>query len=129
MNDSRCTPHISQLNENKTFVFGSNLQGIRSGSAVRTTYNDFGTLCGEGIGLFGQSYAIPKMQGPLGTIKPYVDDFIKFVQKHLELTFKLTRIDCEVAGLSDKETAPHFDNAIELRNIYLPKSFWDIPLK
>ena len=42
---------------------------------------------GQGVGLQGQSYAIPTMQGGVKTIKPYVDEFIKFAQIHTEFHF------------------------------------------
>ena len=32
-----------------------------------------GVIWGQGVGLQGQSYAIPTMQGGVETIKPYVD--------------------------------------------------------
>ena len=37
---------------------------------------------GQGVGLQGQSYAIPTMQGGVETIRPYVDEFIKFAKEH-----------------------------------------------
>ena len=45
---------------------------------------------GRGGGLQGQSYAIPTMQGGVETIKPYVDEFIKFTQSRPDLKFYVT---------------------------------------
>lgn len=53
---------------------------------------------GQGVGLQGQSYAIPTMQGDVDTIKPYVDEFIAFAKAHPELKFYVTRIGCGIAG-------------------------------
>jgi hypothetical protein len=78
---------------------------------------------GCGVGLRGQSYAIPTMQGGVETIKPYVDEFVAFAKAHPELFFYVTRIGCGIAGFRDKEIAPLFAEAISLDNICLPESF------
>lgn len=66
---------ISELKENEIFVFGSNLAGAHGSGAARLAYARFGAVWGEGVGLHGQTYAIPTMQGGVDTIKPYVDEF------------------------------------------------------
>ena len=72
-------------------MFGSNLTGAHGGGAARLAYNRFGAVWGEGMGLHGQTYAIPTIQGGVETIKPYVDDFIHFAKEHSRLTFLVTR--------------------------------------
>ena len=59
---------ISELKENEIFVFGSNLAGAHGGGAARLAYNKFDAVWGEGVGLHGQTYAIPTMQGGVETI-------------------------------------------------------------
>lgn len=114
---------ITHLKENEIFVFGSNLAGHHGGGAARIAYERFGAIYGQGVGLQGQSYAIPTMQGGVDTIKPYVDDFILFAQQHPELTFLVTRIGCGIAGFRDEEIAPLFENAHLVPNILLPKGW------
>lgn len=114
---------ISELQSNEVFVFGSNLAGAHGGGAARAAYNKFGAVWGEGVGLFGQSYAIPTMQGGVETIKPYIDEFICFAKEHCELKFLVTRIGCGIAGFGDSEIAPLFEEAIDVENIILPRSF------
>ena len=114
---------ISELKENEIFVFGSNLTGAHGGGAARLAYNRFGAVWGEGMGLHGQTYAIPTIQGGVETIKPYVDDFIRFAKEHCRLTFLVTRIGCGIAGFRDEEIAPLFTDAIDVENIILPKEF------
>lgn len=114
---------ISELKNNEIFVFGSNLAGAHGGGAARAAYNKFGAVWGEGVGLFGRSYAIPTMQGGVETIKPYVDEFICFAKEHCELKFLVTRIGCGIAGFGDSEIAPLFEEAIDVENIILPRSF------
>ena len=127
MNKKRISPnYITQLAPNEVFVFGSNLQGMHGGGAARLAYREFGAEWGQGVGLFGQSYAIPTMLGGVETIKPYVDDFIEFAKKHSELDFLVTEIGCGIAGFTLQEIAPLFSRAIteDIQNIYLPESFY-----
>ena len=123
----RETPNrITTLQENEIFVFGSNLRGMHGGGAGRIAMDLFGAIMGQGVGLQGQSYAIPTMQGGVETIKPYVDEFIEFAKQHPELKFLVTRIGCGIAGFHDEEIAPLFVAAVDVPNIYLPKSFWQV---
>lgn len=114
---------ISGLKADEVFVFGSNLEGMHGGGAAFTAWKKFGAVMGCGVGLRGQSYAIPTMQGGVETIKPYVDSFIVFAKEHPELFFYVTRIGCGIAGFRDKEIAPLFSEAISVENICLPESF------
>jgi hypothetical protein len=116
--------NINSLKSNEIFVFGSNLEGMHGGGAARVAVMKFGAVMGQGVGLQGQSYAIPTMQGGVETIRPYVDEFINFAKGHPELTFLVTRIGCGIAGFDDKEIAPLFIGAIHVPNIHLPLSFW-----
>lgn len=118
--------NITHLEPDDIFVFGSNLQGMHEGGAARTAYRKFGAVWGQGVGMQGQSYAIPTMQGGVETIKPYVDDFIDLAREWDQNTFYVTRIGCGIAGFTDEEIAPLFDKAYDLYNVRLPKSFIDI---
>lgn len=118
--------NINSLKPNEVFVFGSNLAGRHGGGAARAALQRFGAIMGQGVGLQGQSYAIPTMQGGVETIKPYVDEFISFAKAHPELKFYVTRIGCGIAGFKDEEIAPLFQDALGENNIILPKSFADI---
>ena len=114
---------ITELKADEIFVFGSNLAGMHGGGAAYIAFKQFGAVMGCGVGLRGQSYAIPTMQGGVETIKPYVDDFIAFAREHPELFFYVTRIGCGIAGFRDKEIAPLFSEAVGLHNVCLPESF------
>ena len=117
---------ITELNPNEIFVFGSNLAGSHGGGAALLAYNRFGAIWGQGVGLQGQSYGIPTMQGGVETIKPYVDEFIEFAKQHPEFKFLVTRIGCGIAGFKDEEIAPLFNDAIDVENVILPKDFVDV---
>ena len=114
---------ITDLKADEIFVFGSNLAGMHGAGAAYVAFQKFGAIMGCGIGLRGQSYAIPTMQGGVETIKPYVDEFIEFAKSHPDLFFYVTRIGCGIAGFRDREIAPLFFAAREIENICLPKSF------
>ena len=66
------------------------------------------------------------MQGGVETIKPYVDEFIRFAKQHPEQKFMVTKIGCGIAGFKVDEIAPLFYHAIDSENIVLPKEFDDI---
>ncbi|MBQ7461091.1 MAG: ATP-binding cassette domain-containing protein [Bacteroidaceae bacterium] len=117
---------IKTLDEDEVFVFGSNLAGMHGGGAAATAHRCFGAVWGQGVGLQGQSYAIPTMQGGTETIKPYVDEFIEFAKEHPELRFLVTKIGCGIAGFRNEDIAPLFREAVGIKNIVLPKDFVEI---
>jgi len=118
---------IEKLEQNEIFVFGSNLQGLHRGGAAKIAMQ-WGAIWGEGVGLHGQTYAIPTMHGGVEAIKPYVDDFLTFAQSQPHLNFLITEIGCGIAGFTVNEIAPLFKKAIteKLANVYLPKSFYEV---
>ena len=127
MKKNRITPEwIDTLRDNEIFVFGSNLAGMHGGGAARVARLRFGAVLGNGVGIQGQSYAIPTMQGGVETIRPYVDDFIAYAQQHPSLHFLVTPIGCGIAGFEPEDIAPLFEGAKAVKNISLPESFWEV---
>ena len=127
MNKARITDSlVVSLKPNEVFVFGSNLGGFHGGGAARAAYNKFGAIWGQGVGMQGQSYAIPTMQGGVETIAPYVDEFIEYAKNHPEKRFLVTEIGCGIAGFAPEEIAPLFANAVDVENITLPQRFWEV---
>ena len=128
-NPNIASERIEVLEKDEIFVFGSNLAGHHGGGAARAAHMKFGAVWGVGVGLTGQSYAIPTMHGGIDAIKPYVDQFIDFAKRNPKLNFLVTRIGCGIAGFTDEEIAPLFKEAVTVSNIYLPQRFHDIILK
>ena len=126
LNQKYTPDFITELGPNEIFVFGSNLAGAHAGGAARLAHEKFGAIWGQGVGLQGNSYAIPTMQGGIETIRPYVDEFIEFAKSHPDLIFYVTKIGCGIAGFSEKEIAPLFQKAIGISNIRLPKDFIEL---
>lgn len=117
----RTTPdRITELRPGEIFVFGSNLAGMHGGGAARLASLKFGAVWGQGVGLQGESYAIPTMQGGVETIRPYVDEFIGFARQHPRMTFLVTEIGCGIAGFTPAEIAPLFEAARRVENHHLP---------
>lgn len=124
---TKFTPErIDHLDNDEIFVFGSNLSGKHLGGAAKVALQKFGAIMGKGVGLQGNSYAIPTMQGGIDTIKPYVDEFIDFANNHRNLHFYVTRIGCGIAGFKEDDIAPLFMRALLIDNISLPQSFFHI---
>ena len=117
--------HIERLQPNEIFVSAAICPGIMA-VAPPLAMNKWGAIWGQGVGLQGQTYGIPTMQGGVETIRPYVDEFIQFANKHPEMTFLVTEIGCGIAGFTPQEIAPLFAKATTTENIHLPQRFWDL---
>ena len=61
---------IDVLEKDEIFVFGSNLAGQHKGGAARAANLKFGAEWGVGVGLTGQSYAIPTLHHMMRTSLP-----------------------------------------------------------
>lgn len=101
---------------NQIFVFGSNLAGRHGAGAALDARLHWGAEIGHGIGLRGNSYAIPTKCHDLeilslDAIDQSVDTFIRFAESNPELEFLVTRVGCGLAGHKDSEIAPMFKDA------------------
>jgi hypothetical protein len=108
------------------FVFGANLAGRHGKGAALYARQHHGAIYGQGVGLQGNSYAIPTKDEyiktlPLETIKKYVDEFIEFAKDNPDMQFQVTAIGCGLAGYKPFQIAPMFKNAP--RNCFLPDEF------
>ena len=121
--------YIDRLLPSQVFVFGSNTLGYHTGGASGTARKKFGAVWGQAEGLQGQSYAIPVDFGKSvrkdAEVKNAIKRFISFAGKHTELFFFVTRIGCGMGGYRDEEMAQFFREALNLKNVCLPKSFVD----
>lgn len=114
------------------FVFGSNLAGRHGKGAAKYAVEHYGAQYGVGVGLQGDSYAIPtkdKFLNPLSLkqINYYVDLFIKFAGKQAfnnsDMVFKVMPIGTGLAGYKIEDIAPMFKAALRLHNINLCDEF------
>ena len=93
---------VIALPENHIFVFGSNEGGIHGRGAAKDAIMYFGAEYGNGVGLQGNSYAIPTKNKNMKPLSPeemqkYVDDFIKFANDNPNLKFVFTDIGTGLA--------------------------------
>ncbi len=98
------------------FVFGSNLAGRHGKGAALWARQHRGAIYGQGIGLQGNSYAIPSKDAQLRTlslaqIEQHVGEFLAFARSRPNLTFQLTPIGCGLAGYRREEIEPMFAGA------------------
>lgn len=122
-------PLITKLNTNEVFVFGSNCSGKHHGGAARLAMDKFGAVYSYGLGLMGDSFAIPTLSTlgnvlTIDMIQGYVNHFIDFAICNPKLTFLVTEIGCGIAGFKVEEIAPLFKSAQVVSNIHLPLKFW-----
>lgn len=126
VSDERITPErIDALARNEVFVFGSNYEGKHNGGAARAALMKFGAIYGQGVGLQGQSYAIPTTGNPQTMVRA-IHEFIRFAKANPQMRFLVTAIGCGNAGWRPDQVAPIFRDAVDVPNITLPKSFWAI---
>lgn len=137
--DKRVTPeNIVELKPNEVFVFGSNTRGMHGGGAAAAAVK-WGAVMGNGFGIQGQTYAIPTLWFPatrpgmeiipIYHIKNQVNIFIDYAKNNPNKIFLVTKIGTGIAAIPVTEIAPLFETAISIKNIYLPKEFWEILLK
>ena len=105
------------------FVFGSNLAGRHGKGAALEARKKYGAKYGIGVGRTGDAYAIPTKSHklatlPLSQIKLYIEEFLAYAKKHMELDFMVTRVGCGLAGYKDEDIAPMFVGATA--NVHLP---------
>lgn len=113
-------------NKLSIFVFGSNLAGRHGKGAALFARQKHGARYGCGVGIQGNSYAIPTKDGrlntlPLPAIKHYVVNFLAYAQEHPLISFEVTRIGCGLAGYKDSDIAPMFKDAPN--NCHLPEGW------
>lgn len=107
---------LTTTTDNMIFVFGSNEAGIHGAGAARFAHDKKGAIYGQGLGRAGMSYAIPTKDHrieplPLWKIRDYVDAFITYARAHPNLKFQVTCVGCGLAGFTDRQIAPMFNDA------------------
>lgn len=124
------------------FVFGSNEAGRHGRGAALTARTYYGAITGrghgmQGLGKYGSSYAIATKDRHLQTralhaIATEIDIFLQDAKDNPDLTFKVTRVGCGLAGYKDKDIAPLFAGAPAncfFDPAWKPWGFtpWDVP--
>lgn len=108
------------------FVFGSNLAGRHGKGAALDAMKYHGAIYGQGVGRQGNSYAIPTKDHqlrtlPLRYIHARVFQFKEYAREMLGEEFQVTRIGCGLAGYTDADIGPMFNNCTS--NVHLPEGW------
>ena len=53
-------------------------------------------------------------------------EIVEYAKEHNEFHFLVTRIGCGIAGFTDEQIAPLFNELLELSHVSLPKVWVDI---
>lgn len=123
----RITPeNIISLKENDVILFGSNAKGYHVGGLAKICHDKFGAEWGIGYGPTGQCYAIDTMEG-LDKIWRQIPAFIiEVTHERPNHIFYVTLIGCGIAGYKPEQISPMFKWAKNIKNVYLPKEFWNL---
>lgn len=121
---------ITELKPNEIFVFGSNRAG-RHGRGAALQAVKWGAKYGVGLGLEGQTFALPTKNRELETcqiheIESAIIQLHICVQENKDKHFLITKVGCGLAGYSVAEIAPLFKNFIQFPNVSLPREFVDV---
>lgn len=111
------------------FVFGSNLGGFHGAGSALEAYRNHGAISGRGIGIQGNSYAIPTKNRflntiPINVIKIHVDNFMEYASRNPEDIFRIVAIGCGLAGYTPEEIGPLFHKVP--KNCILPIEFQEV---
>lgn len=122
--------NIETLENNECFVFGSNEAGHHCGGAAKVAVEKFDAIMGKAFGLQGNAFAIPTLDNyfeklPLDKIHKYIRISEAIFEANPDKIFYITKIGCGIAGFSIDEIAPLFEKAYSLKNVIMPKEFWD----
>lgn len=125
MTDSRFfTPEtITGPADDEILVFGNNRAGNADTPSARLAREKFGAELGNPAGLQGSSYSIMVEKITAAELKPQVDALLELVNEWDQNTFLVTRLSEVENGLTDKDIAPLFVDALRLYNIRLPESY------
>jgi hypothetical protein len=118
---------INKLERNQIFVFGSNTAGRHGAGAARQALK-WGARYGVGIGLEGQTYALPTKDHEIETlslydIEKYIKNFLEFAKEKKEYEFLVTKIGCGLAGYTTDQIGKLFGKHKVSSNVILPIEF------
>ena len=82
-------------------------------------------LSPDDYAIFLGDYADPYPHEGISPEEAWINllDIIVFAKEHPTLTFLVTRIGCGIAGFTDGEISPLFEEAHEVENIVLPPNW------
>lgn len=116
------------MSNNVVFVFGANLAGIHNKGSALHAKQHYGAQQGVGVGRTGMAYAIPTKDYKfrvleLTYIRRYIHQFITYAKMNPNLTFRIVKIGCGLAGYNENQIKPSFKGCPS--NCILPEGWRD----
>jgi hypothetical protein len=127
--------NITKLAANQVLVVPTNEAGRHGAGLARFAALNFGLKYGHGWHVCGRCFALPTKDRniqtlPLEKVRQYVEAFIGYAKKIHErgwdFVYLVPMVGCGLAGFKPEQIAPLFKDAIDLPNVHLPKSFWEV---
>lgn len=108
--------HLHTKDDQRIFVFGSNLLGIHGAGAAYYASRDLGAKRGIGEGITGRTYALPTCSRPgeplaLEVLAIYVKRFLDLARLMPEARFFVSEVGCGIAGFKANQVSPLFADA------------------
>lgn len=108
--------HVHSPEDERIFVFGSNLLGIHGAGAAWYALDELEAEWGVGEGPTGRTYALPTCYRPgepvtMEELDFYVQRFLCHAKENPDLRFFVSAVGCGLAGFTEEEVAPLFKNA------------------
>ncbi len=108
--------HWHSPDDERIFVFGSNVRGWHGGGAAWYAHNKLGAEWEVGEGPTGRTYALPTCFEPglpvdMGSLETAVDRFLAHARSHPDVRFFVSRVGCDLAGFYVCEVMPLFAGA------------------
>jgi hypothetical protein len=110
--------HAHTPDDDRVFVFGSNILGLHGGGAAYYAHSKLGAEWGVGEGPTGRTYALPTCFEPgmpvdMMTLEVAVDCFLDYAHLSPAERFFVSEVGCGLAGFYACEVAPLFVDAPE----------------
>jgi hypothetical protein len=105
--------HIHTEDDERIFVFGSNIYGIHGAGAAAYAREKLGAEWGVGEGLTGRAYALPTCYAPgepltYQELAVHINNFLKFAQENPGTRFFVSKVGCGIAGFPEEIVAMIF---------------------
>lgn len=129
----RITPEIiTHPSQDENVLIGTNEAGIHGAGIARAAMN-WGARMGQGFGPMSNCFGLPTKDWqiqtlPLEEIERYVKRYLAWtkLQRNFKWKYMITPIGCGLAGYEPVDIAPMFEECLNNRKFWLPKSFIEV---
>ena len=118
--------NITSPAEDEILVFGNNAAGDADTTYAQLARKSFGAEMNNPEGLQGASYSIAVEGVTFEKLKEQITTLLGLIYEWDQNTFLVTPLAIAESGISNKEIAPLFADAIGYYNIRLPREYLDI---